>query len=72
MEQIILNIKDKSKFKALLSFLKTLDFVSVEEKKSPYDPEFVNQVNEARQDYKKGNTTTLDIDNIDAFLGLDE
>lgn len=31
-----------------------------EESKSPYDPEFVNIVQESQQEYKKGNYTVVD------------
>ncbi|MCB9426599.1 MAG: hypothetical protein H6584_06180 [Flavobacteriales bacterium] len=70
MEHITLKIKDQSKFKTLLKFLKTLDFVSVVEKdSSPYNPEFVKKIQKSVKQMEEGQVTR--IDNISDFLGIE-
>ena len=71
MKQITLNIKDSSKFDVLLNFLKTLDFISIEEDEQQYNSELINLVSEAREDYHTGKTKTVDMENLDHFLGLE-
>lgn len=36
----------------------------------PYDPNFVQKVEESKAQYKKGQFTRIDKDDIDNFLGL--
>ena len=73
MKQVILNVAD-SKFKAFLEFIKTLDYVKVEDERdsmeSPYDPEFVAKIKQSEKEFEKGNYTTVEKKDLKDLLGL--
>jgi len=61
MKQITLNIPD-NKFQFFMELIKNLNFVKVEE--APYKTEFIEKIQESRQQVKNGNTVRLDLDEI--------
>ncbi|MDH5399557.1 MAG: hypothetical protein OEX02_15515 [Cyclobacteriaceae bacterium] len=61
MKQITLNIPD-NKFQFFMELIKNLNFVKVEE--GSYKPEFVEKIQESRQQAKSGETVSLELDEI--------
>jgi hypothetical protein len=61
MELTIKLDENNKEAKALISYLKTLSYVSVKkEKKSPYNPEFVKKILERSENAAKGNYRVFD------------
>lgn len=63
METLIVHPENKKQLTALKTFMKAFK-ISFEEKKSPYDPEFVDMINKGDEDLKAGKGTKVDIDNL--------
>lgn len=66
METLIMHPETKEQLAALKAVAKALK-VSVETKKSPYNPEFVEMVKTAE---KRGNFNTIDPNDVRGSLGL--
>jgi len=65
---VTVKIDNRSKAaKKLLEYLQTLSFVTVEEEKSPYNPDFVKMVKESAASKKK---YEVDPDDVWGSLGL--
>lgn len=63
METLIVHPENKEQLAALKSFMKAFK-ISFEEGKSPYDPEFVEMIQQGEQDLKEGKGIKVDIDNL--------
>ena len=63
MDIILKNVKKKD-FPVLKSLAKSLGFEIVEEEK-PYNPEFVKEILEARNELKQGKGTKMTLEEID-------
>jgi hypothetical protein len=61
MSTITIEVDDKhiSFVKTLLEHLKGVKAVTVNEENSPYNPDFVNLVQEGRAEYQRGECTTI-------------
>lgn len=67
----IVKIDTRSKAaKNLLDYLKTLSFVTVEEKKPRYTPEFIKKIKESEKQIEKGDYKEIDANDIWGSLGL--
>jgi hypothetical protein len=66
METLIMHPTTKAQLAALKAIAKALD-VSVETRKSPYNPEFVEMIKTAE---KRGNFKSVDVNDIWGSLGL--
>jgi len=66
METLIMHPETKEQLAALKAVAKALK-VSVETKKSPYNPEFVEMIKTAE---KRGNFKTIDANDVWGSLGL--
>ncbi len=60
METLIVQPSNKEQLTALKAFMKALK-ISFKEEKSTYDPEFVSEIKESRQQVKNGETRTINI-----------
>jgi hypothetical protein len=60
MGTLIIHPDNKQQLAALKTFMKAFK-ISFEEEKSPYDPEFVAKIQEAREQVKKGETRIVNI-----------
>ncbi len=71
--KVTLDIQD-SKAAAFLNFIKSLDFVKVEEERSslesPYDPDFVAKIKQSEKEFEEGNSTTVKKKDLKNLLGL--
>ncbi len=56
---------------ALMAFLHALKIKFEVSKEKTYDPEFINKVEESREQYKKGEFISVDKKEIKSFLGLE-
>ena len=63
MDILLKNVKKKD-FPALKSLAKSLGFEIVEEEK-PYNPEFVKEILEAREELKQGKGIKMTLEEID-------
>jgi hypothetical protein len=63
MELILKNVKKKD-FPVLKSLAKSLGF-EIEEKGKPYNPEFVKEILEAREELKQGKGIKMTLEEID-------
>ena len=64
MDIILKNVKKKD-FPVLKSLAKSLGFEIVEKKEKPYNPEFVKEILEARDELKQGKGIKMTIEEID-------
>ena len=66
MSTITIEVDEKhiSFVKTLLEHLKGVKTVTVNEEKSPYNPDFVNSVQEGRAEYHRGECTTIATENL--------
>ena len=72
MKQITLNIPN-NQFSFFMKLINSLKFVQVadnDEKEVSYNPEFVAKIEESRRQHKAGQYTTVNINELDSFLGL--
>ena len=73
MKEITLKIPDK-KFRFFMELIESLGFVTVKEpddsEASPYNPEFVANIEESKEQYKKGEFISVEKKDIKDFLGL--
>lgn len=56
---------------ALKAFMNALKIKFEVSKEKTYDPEFINKVEESREQYKKGEFISVDKKDIKSFLGLE-
>ncbi len=63
METLIVQPDSKEKMNAIKAFMKALK-ISVEETKSPYNPDFVAKIQKGDDDIRKGNTTKISPDDV--------
>ena len=63
MDIVLKNVKKKD-FPVLKSLSKSLGF-EIEQKERPYNPEFVKEILEARNEMKSGKGTTMTLKEID-------
>jgi hypothetical protein len=64
MDIILRNVKKKD-FPVLKSLAKSLGFEIIEEQEKPYDPEFVKEILEAREELKQGKGVKMTLEEID-------
>jgi hypothetical protein len=64
MDIILKNVKKKD-FPVLKSLAKSLGFEIVEEIDKPYNPEFVKEILEAREELKQGKGAKMTLEEID-------
>ncbi|AWK03813.1 hypothetical protein HYN56_06070 [Flavobacterium crocinum] len=64
MDIILKNVK-KEDFPVFQSLAKSLGFEIVEENEKPYNPEFVKEILEAREELKQGKGTKMTLEEID-------
>ncbi len=64
MELILKNVKKKD-FPVLKSLAKSLGFEIVQEVEKPYNPEFVKEILEAREELKQGKGIKMTLEDID-------
>ncbi|UUV22275.1 DUF2683 family protein [Paenimyroides aestuarii] len=64
MDLILKNVKKKD-FPVLKSLAKSLGFEIVERKEKPYNPEFVKEILEAREELKQGKGIKMTLEDID-------
>jgi hypothetical protein len=64
MDIILKNVKKKD-FPVFKSLAKSLGFEIVEEVEKPYNPEFVKEILEAREELRQGKGTKMTIEDID-------
>ncbi|WP_417942939.1 DUF2683 family protein [Flavobacterium sp. RS13.1] len=62
---ITLKNVNKKDFPIFKSLAKSLGFEIVEEKESPYNPEFVKEILEAREELRQGKGIKMTIEDID-------
>ena len=71
MKNITVKIPD-NRFNFFLELVQSLGFKTEEkQEKSPYNPEFVNEIMESRKQYEKGEFISVAKDEINSFLGLE-
>lgn len=63
MDIILKNVKKKD-FPVLKSLAKSLGFEIIEEKKKPYNPEFVKEILDAEQSIKDGKGVKIDLEDL--------
>lgn len=63
METLIVQPDSKEKLDAIKAFMTALK-ISFEEKKSPYNPEFVAKIQKGEDDIRNGNTTKISLDDV--------
>lgn len=67
---IIIHPETTEQENALKAFAKALKMKFEVAKENPYDPEFVAEIEESREQYKKGEFISVDKKDIKSFLGL--
>ena len=67
---IIIQTENKEQENALKAFAKALKMKFEVAKSKPYDSEFVAQIEESREQYKRGEFVTVEREDINSFLGL--
>lgn len=70
MKQVTLNIPE-NKFAFFMQLVNSLNFVQVADPKSEYNPEFVDKIQQSRQEYKDGNFISVEKENLKDFLGIE-
>ncbi len=63
METLIVHPENKEQLTALKAFMKAFK-ISFTEEKQEYDPEFVTKIQKSRNQVKKGETRTVNIDDL--------
>ena len=63
METLILRPKTKEQVKAIKAVAKALN-VEVKIEESPYDPEFVKDILQAREEHKNGKTVKIELEDL--------
>lgn len=64
MDIILKNVKKKD-FPVLKSLAKSLGFEIIEENEKPYNPEFVKEILDAREELRQGKGIKMTIEDID-------
>ena len=64
MDLVLKNVKKKD-FPVFQSLAKSLGFEIVEENEKPYNPEFVKEILEAREELRQGKGIKMTIEDID-------
>ncbi len=64
MEVLLKNVK-KKEFPVLKSLAKSLGFEIIEKIEKPYNPEFVKEILEAREELKQGKGIKMTLEDID-------
>ncbi|WP_281227427.1 DUF2683 family protein [Flavobacterium aquiphilum] len=64
MDIVLKNVKKKD-FPVLKSLAKSLGFEIIQEKEKPYNPEFVKEILEAREELRQGKGIKMTIEDID-------
>ena len=64
MDLILKNVKKKD-FPVLKSLAKSLGFEIIEKEEKPYNPEFVKEILEAREELKQGKGIKMTLEEID-------
>ena len=64
MEVLLKNVKKKD-FPVLKSLAKSLGFVIIEKTEKPYNPEFVKEILEARDELRQGKGIKMTLEEID-------
>ncbi|KLT70728.1 DUF2683 family protein [Flavobacterium sp. ABG] len=64
MDIILKNVKKKD-FPVLKSLAKSLGFEIIEAEEKPYNPEFVQEILDAREELRQGKGTKMSIEDID-------
>ena len=64
MDIILKNVKKKD-FPVFQSLAKSLGFEIIEENEKPYNPEFVKEILDAREELKQGKGIKMTIEDID-------
>lgn len=67
---IIVHPETTEQENALKAFAKALKMKFEVAREKPYDPEFVANIEESRQQYKRGEFISVDKKDIKGFLGL--
>lgn len=67
---IIIHPETTEQENALKAFAKALKMRFEVAHEKPYDPDFVAEIEESREQYKKGEFISVDKKNIKSFLGL--
>ncbi|MET3129652.1 hypothetical protein ABID42_004778 [Arcicella rosea] len=70
MKQVTLNIPE-NKFAFFMQLVNSLNFVQVADPKSEYNSEFVDKIQQSRQEYKDGNFISVEKENLKDFLGIE-
>jgi len=63
MERLIVHPENKAQLNAVKQVLKAMK-VSFEKKEQPYNPEFVEKILQGDKDFKEGNFTKVDLENL--------
>ena len=63
--------KTNEQISALKAFMKALKIKFEISKESPYNPEFVEKIQESRKQAKKGKVTRVKREELSRFLGLE-
>lgn len=63
MERLIVHLENKAQLNAVKQVLKAMK-VSFEKKEQPYNPEFVEKILQGDKDFKEGNFTKVDLENL--------
>ena len=66
MSTISFEVDDKnlSFVKTLLEHLKGVKNITVQDEESPYKTDFVNSVKEGREEYKRGECTSISVEDL--------
>lgn len=63
--------KTTEQVNALKAFMKALKIKFETSPESPYNPDFVNKIQESRKQVKEGKTTRVEKENLSQFLGIE-
>ena len=63
MERLIVHPENKAQLNAVKQVLKAMK-ISFEKKEQPYNPEFVEKILQGDKDFKEGNFTKVDLENL--------
>lgn len=63
METLIVHPENKAQLNAVKQVLKAMK-ISFEKKNKSYNPEFVEKILQGDKDFKEGNFTKVDLDNL--------
>lgn len=67
---LIAHPQTSEQFSALKAFMRALKIKFEVSKNDTYDPEFVKKILESKEQAKKGEVTTVKIEDLKEFLGL--